>query len=248
MTRTRRGGAAAPAGLRHAAVAAVLALGLAGCGLTTAPWGLDLGDYQDAPRDLIGVTSFAASHAVRLGPGGAISEAERGRLGAFLRDLAYNRPESLRVVAHGGASPGQERAVTTALVAYGVDPEHIVWAPHGHRHGGGPAARGTVVLAVERAIAMAPDCPGFMGHPAAPDDNLAAPNLGCANVFNFAAMVGDPHHLRQGASSIYYLGERGAADVAAYRADKVKRLPPINQGFIVGGTGAGAGGGGGGGQ
>jgi type IV pilus biogenesis protein CpaD/CtpE len=71
-------------------------------------------------------------------------------------------------------------------------------------------------------------------------DNFSEPNLGCANAYNFAAMVGDPHHLDRGASSIYYLGERGAADVAAYRADKVKKLPPI-QGFSV--TGGGAGGG-----
>jgi type IV pilus biogenesis protein CpaD/CtpE len=67
--------------------------------------------------------------------------------------------------------------------------------------------------------------------------------LGCANVSNFAAMVADPHQLYRGASSIYYTGERGAKDVDAYRADKVKPLPAL-QDFSVTGGGAGAGAGG----
>jgi pilus biogenesis lipoprotein CpaD len=240
MTRIGRRFAPVSAALRRASTGGALALALAGCvATTTTPWGVDLGDYQDSPRDLTGVASYAVSHVIRLGRGGAIPETERDRLGSFLAEIAYNRPESLRIVAHGRASPAQERAIIAALVADGVSPEHILWG----RDIGRPVARGTIVLAVERAIAIAPECPGFMGHPAAPEDNFSEPNLGCANAYNFAAMIGDPHHIYRGASSIYYLGERGAADVAAYRADKVKPLPRINQGFTVG-----AGGGGGGGQ
>src|SRR4029450_12805504 len=103
----------------------------------------------------------------------------------------------------------------------------------------GDAPRGAVVVAIERAIAIAPNCPGFMGHPAAPEDNFPEPNLCCANAYNFAAMVSDPHHLYQGASSIYYSGQRGASDVAAYRNDKVKPLPP-REGFTTGASSGGA--------
>jgi type IV pilus biogenesis protein CpaD/CtpE len=244
MTRIRRGFAPVPAGLRRAAACGVLALALAGCvATTTAPWGDDLGDYQDAARDLIDVGGFAASHVIRLGHGGAISQAERNRLDAFLAEIAYNRPESLRIALRGQANPAQQSAIAAALVADGVGPEHILWLRD--KHIGPPVSPGTVAVAAERAIAIAPDCPGFMGHPTAPEDNLSEPNLGCANVYNFAAMVGDPHHLYRGASSIYYLGERGAADVTAYRADKVKRLPAINQGFTPGAAGGGGGGSGG---
>jgi pilus biogenesis lipoprotein CpaD len=231
------------AGLRGAAACGGVALMLAGCiETTTAPWGANLGDYQGAARDLVGVTGFAADHAIRFGPGGGISRAERGSLDAFLTDIAYNRPESLRVVVYGPATPAQRSAVTAALVSDGVEPGSILWA----RDGGSPrpVPRGSLVLAVERAIAVAPNCPGFMGHPAAPMDNLTEPNLGCANVSNFAAMVADPHHLSRGASSIYYTGERGAKDVQAYREDKVKRLPRINEGFAVGAGGGGGGAGG----
>jgi len=226
-----------PAALRRASAGGVLLLLLAGCVVTsTSPWGLDLGDYHAAPRDLIAVGSYAADHMIRLDHGSAISQAERNKLDAFLVELAQNRPESLRIVVHGRANPAQERAIKTVLVADGVSPEHIVWARHGDT---GPAvSRGTVVLAIERAVAIAPSCPGYMGHGVAPEDNFTEPNLGCADAYNFAAMVGDPHHLHRGASSIYYSGQRGASDVAAYRADKVKPLPR-NESFTPGGGGGG---------
>src|SRR4051794_30530645 len=239
MTSSARGFALLPAGMRRAAVGMLVVM-LVGCvDTTTAPWGLDLGDYQGEARDLIGVSNFAASHVIRFGRGGAISEVERNKLGAFLAEIAYNRPESLRIAVYGRASSAQERTIAATLLADGVGPENIFWMPDGHT--GPPVPRGTVVLAIERAIAVAPACPGFMGHPSAPTDNLSEPNFGCANVYNFATMVGDPHHLYRGASSIYYLGARGAADVTAYRTDKVKPLPRINEGFTVG-TGTGGGG------
>src|SRR4051794_14969296 len=148
MTSIVRRFALLPAGMPRAAACVVISM-LAGCvDTTTAPWGLDLGDYQAEARDLVGVTSFAASHVIRLGHGGVISEAERNKLGAFLAEVAYNRPESLRIVVHGRANSAQERAIAAALLADGVDQEHVLWVRDGRP---GPSVpRGTVVLAVER--------------------------------------------------------------------------------------------------
>ncbi len=92
---------------------------------------------------------------------------------------------------------------------------------------------GTIVVAVERAVAIDPYCPGSMDHPAAPEDNLTEPNFGCANVANFSAMVGDPHDLREPGWSIQHDGERAASDVTAYRTDKVKVLLNDAEGFTV---------------
>ena len=228
--------------LRSAGACAVFALMLAGCaGYPTTPWGVDFGDYQAAPRDLIAVTSDSADYMIRLDHSGAVSKVERNKLAAFLAEGAFNRPESLRITVQGRVNPAQERAITNALVADGVSPEHILWPRHGYT---GPAApRGTVALAIERSVAIAPSCPGYSGHPSSPEDNLTEPNLGCANTYNFAAMVSDPHHLSRGASSIYYSGQRGASDVAAYRADKVKPLPRLqSEGFAVGTVSGGGGG------
>ena len=144
---------------------------------------LNLGDYQAPARDLVGVSIYSAEHVIRLGPGGTVSQAERNNLAAFLTTIAYNRPESVRIVVHGRATPAQRSALAAALIADGVGPEHILWARDGDL--GRPVPRGTLVLAVERAIAVAPSCPGFMGHPSAPTDNLTEPNFGCSQCLQF---------------------------------------------------------------
>jgi pilus biogenesis lipoprotein CpaD len=207
----------------------IFALTVAGCE-AAAPWGADLGDYQAAPRDLLGVQSIAGSHVVRLAGRDYVGRLEREKLGGFIAGIGENRPESLRIALRGPATRGQLRAVAELLVTDGVDPRHIVDADP---RSAPPAPRGTVAVLVERAIAIPPNCPGWVDHTSAPGDNVPHPNLGCADVSNFAAMVGDPHHLTQGASTIYHDGERGALSVTAYRTDKVKDLPPINQTFTV---------------
>jgi len=236
MTAAQSRCAAPPAKVRFGTIGiGVIALILAGCGTTAPPGALgpvDLGDFQAAPRDLVRVEGFSDSHLVRLDrAAGYVGKMERDRLAAFIADVAANRPESLRVVLRGAATQAQLKGVADLLVADGVDPTHIARADLRS----GPAAPwGTIVVAVERAIAVLPDCPGWINHVSAPEDNLTNPNFGCSNVTNFAAMVGDPHHLRQGASSIYTDGEVGATSVADYRADKVKELPkPATEKFNV---------------
>lgn len=205
----------------------LLMLLLSACG-TTAPWGIDLGDYEAAPRDLIGVASVGDDHVVRFGRAGYVGRLERGRLDAFVADVAANRPESLRVALRGPATPARLNAVSNTLVADGVDPKNIAMADWRF---GPPAPPGTVVVIVERAIAIVPNCP-VVDHISAPADNLTNPDFGCATAGNFAEMVGDPHHLAEGASNIYQDGERAAENVANYRADKVKNLP-ANESFSV---------------
>jgi pilus biogenesis lipoprotein CpaD len=216
-----------------AAAAAVLALLLAGCGTTTPP-GTDLGDYEAAPRDLVRVASITDSHRVRLGRNGYVSRSERDSLAAFVAYIAANRPESLRVALRGPATPAQFRAVAALLVADGVDPRTIVRADRRlGSHAPPGSVAGNVTVAVERAVAVQPACPGWVAHISAPADNRTDPNFGCSDVSNFAAMVSDPHDLIVGDSSIYADGERAATSVANYRADKVKSLPPENEQFTI---------------
>ncbi len=230
MTAAQSRFAAPPAKARLFAIGfGMLSLVLAGCGTTAPPSALgpvDLGDFQAAPRDLVRVEGFSDSHLVRLDrTAGYVGKIERERLAAFIAHVAANRPESLRVVLRGAATQAQLKGVADLLVADGVDPTHIARTD---LRSGPPVARQTIVVAVERAIAVLPDCPGWINHVSAPEDNSTNPNFGCSDVTNFAAMVGDPHHLRQGASSIYTDGEVGATSVADYRADKVKELPKLS--------------------
>lgn len=185
----------------------------------------DLGDYQAAPRDLIGISSITDAYVVRTSRG-TIPKLERERLAGFVKSQAANRPESLRVVLHG-ASIAAMSGVRRELIIDGIDPRHIAFA--------GPSSEppGGIVINVERAIAVQPACPGWLDHSSAPEHNRTEPNFGCSDVSNFAAMVGDPHNLIVGASNIYHDGERGAGAVASYRADKVKDLPALNEQFTV---------------
>lgn len=218
-----------PSAMRAAAIGiGIFALALGGC-TTTHPWGFDLGDYQAAPRDLLGVQHVGHTHLVKLsGRYGSITPAEREKLHAFIVGIGSNRPESLRVGLRGATTGAAFKAVANQLIADGVDPANIGSAVHA-----APPPPGTVAVIVERALAIQPNCPGWVDHPSAPADNMTNPNFGCADVSNFAAMIGDPHHLVAGASTIYHDAERALVGVAAYRADKVKDLPPINQTFTV---------------
>jgi pilus biogenesis lipoprotein CpaD len=236
-TRLSRSAARAHRGAIAAAAAAVLALLLAGCGTTTPP-GIDLGDYEAAPRDLVRVASIIDSHRVRLGRNGYVSRSERDSLAAFVAYIAANRPESLRVALRGPATLAQFRAVAALLAADGVDPRTIVRAdrrlgPHAPQGSVAGSVAGNVTVAVERAVAVQPACPGWVAHISAPADNRTDPNFGCSDVSNFAAMVSDPHDLIVGDSSIYADGERAATSVANYRADKVKSLLPENEQFTI---------------
>jgi pilus biogenesis lipoprotein CpaD len=234
MTEDKSGAAPGPSNARLLAIGiGLLALVLAGCGTTAPPSAqgpVNLGDFEAAPRDLVQVTGFSGSHTVRLDRAGTVGRPERDRLAAYIADVAKNRPESLRVALHGPATPAGLRRVAGLLIEIGVDPRHIVRADW---RSGPRAPRGTIVVAVERAIAVLPDCPGWINHVSAPEDNLTNPNFGCSDVTNFAAMVGDPHHLKEGASSIYTDGEHAASSVADYRADKVKELHKENETFNV---------------
>ena len=214
----------------RAACMAFLALAVTSCG-ATAPPELARENYIGAARDMIAVASIPGTHFVYLGgKSGHLTKVERDRLGAFVTAIAANRPESLRVALRGPAGPAQLQAVADQLIVDGVDPKHIVLAD---RRSGPPAPRGSIVVEVERAIAAQPNCPGWVDHISAPEDNRTEPNFGCSDVSNFAAMVADPHHLIARASSILHDGERGATSVANYRAGKVKELPALNEQFSV---------------
>src|SRR5437870_13119190 len=120
MMTGKSGSRGSTAKARRGAISAIFAAAiLAGCG-TTVPPGVEPIDYTVAPRDLVAVVSVPDSLVVRLGRGGHIDKREQDRLDAYVADVAANRPESLRVMLHGPATPAQFRAVADALIADGV--------------------------------------------------------------------------------------------------------------------------------
>jgi pilus assembly protein CpaD len=215
-------------GRSRAALAAAICLVASGCD-TTLPEGVNVSNYTVPPAQAVPVEFKNANHTLQFEPrSGTISKGERHRLEAFVSDFAGNRPESLRVELSAG-SEAHLRRVANILIGVGVEPKSIILAPRSAR--GAPA--GMILVRAQRALAVLPDCPGWVDHVSAPEDNRGHPNFGCSNINNVAAMLGDPHDLIHGRSSIYEDGERAAVAVQAYRTDKVKELPPLQENFSV---------------
>jgi len=203
----------------------LLALGVAGCG-TTVPEGTQTVDYQATPRDILHIETRHDSHAIQIDRRtGAVSAPERQRLDSFVQDFGRDRPDSIHAELHGAGSTEELEHVASLLVYRGLERSKIKLFP-GER-GAAQGARGTdiVTIVATRAIAVIPPCPGWIDHIAAPGDNRVAPNLGCSDASNFAAMVSDPYDLISGQSSNYSDGERAAKAVQDYQLDRVKPLP-----------------------
>jgi pilus biogenesis lipoprotein CpaD len=201
----------------HLGLVSVLSFAMTGCGLTVPP-GVAFIDYQADPAQVLAMNPRQESRVIELS--GGLGGPDRERLAAFIAAIGGNRPESLQVEIQGAASPAQFSRVREMLIIDGVPPKNIVHEspPHG-------MPSGAIVIAVERAVAVLPECPGWADHESAPTDNLTNPNFGCSVTSNLAVMLGSPRDLARGQSNIYADGERAASTIDAYRADKVKDLP-----------------------
>jgi pilus assembly protein CpaD len=209
----------------RAALAAVAVAALSGCG-STGPEGIKYADFQAAPRQVIEVQKRSETHPLYVDQRtGQPSPLERERLKAFLDDLAGERPEALRLTIRGPGSAEQLQRIAPLLVVSGIERDKIRIEPGQPPGPQGPAGTQTVMIAAERAVAVAPECPGWVDHVSAPGDNRVLPNFGCSDVSNLARMVADPNDLVRGRSSLISDGERAASAVTNYREDKVKDLP-----------------------
>jgi pilus assembly protein CpaD len=231
-----------------AAGAAVFVLALLGCSETVPP-GVTAVDYQQPPRDVVKVEQHHATQVVFVNPRtGAVSPAERDRMATFVSDFGGDRPESVHVDLHGNGPTEQFAGVIQALVDLGVERGKIRVYP-GERAAVRGAPRDTVTMAATRAVAIQPDCPGWLDHVAAPTDNAAEANFGCSSVSNLGAMVADPADFAKGQATPYSDAAPAVNAVQLYKTDKVKPLPTQNNFLATGGSstggssGAGTGGG-----
>jgi pilus assembly protein CpaD len=214
--------------VRLAALAG-LALGIAGCTTTTGPTGAVYPDFAAAPATIVHVATQRDTLAVRIDARtGAVAAPELQRIGAFIARLAADRPEAVHAEIRGAGSRAHLQPLFDALVAAGVAAGKITIAPAAPGAPAAPAGAQEVTVAATRATAIMPACPGWPAMDAAPNDNRVHPNFGCADASNLAAMVADPSDLVTGEAAGSADGERAAAAVSAYRADKIKPLPTVN--------------------
>jgi pilus biogenesis lipoprotein CpaD len=211
------------------------AVGTCGCE-PTAPEPITAINWEAPARDLLQTQSKTAIITIYLRGGNGLAPAERRRLDAWLAGFGRDRPGSIHLVISGRTSRERLHAVATEMIAAGVEPQKIELVPGQPGHW----RSGEVTITATRAIALNPNCPGWIPHVAAPEDNELEPNMGCSNTSNLAAMITDPAELTTGQSNPYHDGEVGALAIERYRADKVRRLPTHNAISVIGGTGAAA--------
>jgi pilus assembly protein CpaD len=229
-----------PIGLLLAMALSSASLGLAGCSSKDAP----PEPHLFAEPAALQVVKTTDSHAVQVDASGHASPLELKRLDGFIADLAGNRPEALRLTISGPQSDERLRELAKHIAGHGIAADKIAIAAPQTPPRGGPASH-TVTVAVERAVATPPDCPGWSTAPTAPTDNTTSARLGCSNLNNLAVMVADPNDLVAGSTRLNADGATGAAAVKRYHDDKVKVLVDHNAAFAPGAGGSSAASGGG---
>lgn len=130
------------------------------------------------------------------GDGYGLTQAQRDALHLYLRDYQHGNGERLIVRVPSGASneAGAVRAaadIRSGLRQVGVSPRDVVFEPYGSH--GDPTA--PLHLSYLHYVAQPPDCPDWSENMARDPQNMPAPNFGCANQRNLAAMVDDPRDL-----------------------------------------------------
>jgi pilus biogenesis lipoprotein CpaD len=228
-----------PIGLLLATALSGAALGLGGCANSAS---VPAEPHLLAEPSALQVVKTTDTHVVQLDANGQANPLELRRLDGFIADLAGERPDALRLTIRGPQSEARLRELARHIASHGIAADKIAIAAPQTPASGGPAMR-VVTVAVERAVATPPDCPGWSTGPAAPIDNTTSAKLGCANLNNLAVMVADPNDLVAGSTRQTSDGVNAAAAVKRYHDDKVKPLLSHNQDFTPSAGGPAGGGG-----
>jgi pilus assembly protein CpaD len=209
-----------------------IALALLGCDQATPPQPASL---QSTSQMTIPVQKQTQTHPLYLGPNGQLAPLERDRLRAFIADMAESRPDALHVTISGAPTAVQTRALRTALVGDGVDPQKIAVAPAG-------ATRSPLAISVDRYVATPPVCEPWTSVYTASSEVNANPvrdYLGCSDLNNLGAMVADPHDLVKGSSDPYADGVTAVRAASRYQSDGVKNFLSPGGFTPAGGSGGG---------
>jgi pilus assembly protein CpaD len=195
------------------ALSASLILVLGGCGGMASNRSLD-----SVHQPVVSRTNFTLD--ITAGPGG-ISIPEQRRLAGWFDalDLRYGDRIAIEDPMHSGAA---RNAVEGLAGRYGIlVGDEAPVTP-------GQVVPGTIRVVVTRSSATVPGCPDWSVKNETNFANGSGSNYGCAVNSNMAAMVADPEHLIQGASS------KGNTTVMSgtKAIDSYRGAPPTGEGGL----------------
>ena len=173
------------------ALAAALALPLAGCG--GLPHNASLNSVHQPEVTHASVSLELVTTASATG-GGSLSPSEQERLAAWFEAMHLRYGDKI-AIADPLSSETARAGVADMAARFGV-----VLGDQASDETSG-VAPGSLRVTLTRASAHVPHCPDWSGNSASNPANATSTNYGCAVNSNLAAMVADPDHLLKGASA-----------------------------------------------
>jgi pilus assembly protein CpaD len=187
-------------------IAAVLALGLAGCA----------SEYteSEAPKNLT-IDNATARVDVRFAPGSShLAATDAARLRGLAASGSVSGTDRVTVAAAGNPALATARfeSIAAVLLPYGIVASQ-------RTIGGVPANR--AIIEAGRYMVSLPPCPNWSKWAPLDYSNTHASNFGCSNAVNLGMMVASPADLVEGRPLGFADAVPAVAAVQRYQADKV---------------------------
>lgn len=146
-----------------------------------------------------------------------LSNMDRARLRAFVDSYMTNGHGPLTVTGPSGAGNDNDGHEASADIRQALHDAGVPWsAIHGATYRTGDAAN-EIIVSFTRYVATASPCGVWKGIRGNDYRNMRSPNMGCATMNNYAAMIADPHDLIAPANVDPRDGQAAARAIGLYR-------------------------------
>lgn len=151
-----------------------------------------------------------------------LSGLDKARLRAFADAYLNNGHGPLTLTGPSGAGNDEDGHELAADIRTTLNSAGVSWsALHGATYRAGEGAGDDVIVSYTRYVASASSCGVWKGLRERTYRNLRSPNMGCATMNNYAAMIADPHDLIAPADVDPRDGVSAVRAVELYRAGEV---------------------------
>lgn len=169
----------------------------------------------------IQVVPTRSVHAVSFTDGALkLSSDEQGMLASFL-DTTHRDASAVVLVEQPPRSADRLSRQRAAALAEGLSKGGLTVKSFTPEQ---PSASGTLQVAVDHLMAIAPNCPDWDIHPYFAYGSSPLPNQGCSDRTNLAAMVANPRDLVAGAVPSAPTGHGALRGEVEYRSDTLPAL------------------------
>lgn len=151
-----------------------------------------------------------------------LSTVDMARMRAFASSYLNIGHGPLTVTGPSGAGNDSDGHEASADIRKALNEAGIPWsAIHGATYRAGASSGEQIILSFTRYVASASPCGVWKGLRERSYRNMRTPNMGCATMNNYAAMIADPHDLIAPAETDSRDGESVVRVIELFRAGQV---------------------------